>query len=163
MKRKILIATAIMLIFSILAACSGPEEKKVGFYNKGKALYEKGDYVKAALEFKNAIQIDLKYADAYYMLGMVALMRHDYRGAYGSFSKTVELSPRNWDAQVQLGRFLLGGGKSEEALEKAELVLKSDAKNEAALILKGAVLVKKKDFDGARRFLESFVGKELRK
>src|SRR5208337_975489 len=87
----------------------------------------------------------------------------DYRGAYGSFSKTVELSPRNWDAQVQLGRFLLGGGKSEEALEKAELVLKSDAKNEAALILKGAVLVKKKDFDGARRFLESVVGREVRK
>ena len=53
-------------------ACSGPEEKKLKFYNKGKALYEKGDYVKAKLEFKNAIQIDPKYADAYYMMGMIA-------------------------------------------------------------------------------------------
>jgi len=48
-------------------------------------------------------------------------------------------------------------------MEKAELVLKSDPKNEAALILKGAVLTKKKDFDGARRFFESVVGREVRK
>ena len=40
----------------------GPKEKKLKFYNKGKELYEKGDYVKAKLEIKNAIQIDPKYA-----------------------------------------------------------------------------------------------------
>jgi Tfp pilus assembly protein PilF len=61
------------LMVAILAACGGPEEKKLKFYNKGKELYEKGDYVKAKLEFKNAVQIDPKYVDAYYMLGIIAL------------------------------------------------------------------------------------------
>ena len=46
-------------LFALLAAliiisCSGPEEKKMKFYNKGKALYEQGEYVKARLEFRNA-------------------------------------------------------------------------------------------------------------
>jgi len=63
------------------------------FYNKGKALYEKGDFVKAELEFKNAVQIDPKFADGHYMLGMVSLRKGNIRGAYGAFSKAVELSP----------------------------------------------------------------------
>jgi len=107
MKQRILTATAIILIFSILAACSGPEEKKVAFYNKGKALYEKGDYVKAALEFKNAIQIDLKYADAYYMLGMVALMRHDYRGASGASQKPLNCHQTTWMPRSSWADFFL--------------------------------------------------------
>jgi tetratricopeptide (TPR) repeat protein len=59
-----------VLILSVLS-CGGPEEKKMKFFNKGKSLYEKGDYVKASLEFKNALQIDPKFSQAYYMLGMV--------------------------------------------------------------------------------------------
>jgi TolA-binding protein len=75
---------ALVLTVAILYACGGPEGKKIKFYNKGKALYDKGNYVKAKLEFKNAVQIDTKYADAYYMLGMVALKSGDPAGARGS-------------------------------------------------------------------------------
>src|SRR5208283_155776 len=163
MKNKMFIGIVIVLSVAILMGCSGPDQKKAKFYNKGKMLYEKGDYVRAKLEFKNAIQIDIKYADAYYMLGMAALKSGDPRGAYGSFSKAVELSPQHPGANAELGWFLLGAGKPDEAMGKAELVLKSDAKSEDALILKGAVLVKKKDNEGALRFLESVVGKEVRK
>jgi hypothetical protein len=45
-------------------ACGSPEEKKAKFFKKGQALYEKGDYVKARLEFMNAIQIDRKFGEA---------------------------------------------------------------------------------------------------
>ena len=65
----------VFLVILVTLSCGGPEQKKMKFYNKGKSLYEKGDYVKAQLEFKNALQIDPKFADAYYMLGMVALSR----------------------------------------------------------------------------------------
>ena len=65
-------------LFALLAAllmlsCSGPEEKKMKFFERGKTLYEQGDYVKARLEFKNSLQLDPKFAEAYYMLGLVAL------------------------------------------------------------------------------------------
>jgi tetratricopeptide (TPR) repeat protein len=152
-----------ILLVAVLVACGGPEEKKLKFYNKGKALYEKGDYVKAKLEFKNAIQIDLKYADAYYMMGMIALKEQNYRGAYGNFLKVVQLSPQHWDAHVQLGNILLAAGRVDDAMEKAVLVLKVNAKNEDALLLKGATLLVKKDIPGACRFLEDVVGTSVKK
>ena len=99
---------AIFLAFALLT-CGTPEEKKMKFFQKGKALYEKGDFVKARLEFKNAIQIDPKFADGYFMLGMVELKEGNFKQAYGSLSKAVELSPDNMKAQLHLGRLLLGG------------------------------------------------------
>jgi len=38
-----------IMIVAILASCGGPDQKKAKFYNKGKALYDKGEYVKAGL------------------------------------------------------------------------------------------------------------------
>ena len=55
----------LLVVLMVTASCSGPEQKKMKFYNRGNALYEKGDYVKAELEFKNAAQIDPKFTDAY--------------------------------------------------------------------------------------------------
>ena len=37
-KNKMVIGIVMLLIVAILAACSGPEEKKLKFYNKGKEL-----------------------------------------------------------------------------------------------------------------------------
>lgn len=162
MRNFILNGLIMFATIALAVACGGPEEKKLKFFTKGKALYDKGEYVKAKLEFKNAVQIDPKYTDAIYMLGMIALKSNDPKGAYGNFSRVVELDPHHWDAQIHLGKFLLGAGQVDQAMEKAELVLREDGKNEEALILKGAVLLKKKDKDGARRFFESVIGRDVR-
>ena len=53
----------------VAAGCGGPEQKKMKFYNKGKALFEKGDLRKARLEFKNAIQIDPKFCGCVFHAG----------------------------------------------------------------------------------------------
>jgi tetratricopeptide (TPR) repeat protein len=102
MKLKQLFKLSIVLISAFVLCCGGPEEKKMKFFNKGKALYEQGDYVKALLEFKNAVQIDPKFADGYYMLGMVQLKKGNWKKAYGRFAKAVDLDPDNLDAQVHL-------------------------------------------------------------
>jgi len=162
-KHRMFIGIALVLLVFMGAACSGPEEKKIKFYNKGKMLYDKGDLINAKLEIKNAIQIDPKYTDAYYMLGMVALKSMNPRGAYGSFSKVIELSPEHSGAHVQIGWFLLGAGETDEAMSKASFVLKNDEKNEDALLLKIAILIKKEDTKGARSLLESVIGQEIRK
>jgi Tfp pilus assembly protein PilF len=52
-------------------SCGSMEDKKTKYFERGNAFFEKDDYVKARMEFKNAIQIDPRYAEAYYMLGMV--------------------------------------------------------------------------------------------
>ena len=147
----------------LLAACSGPEAKKMKFFEKGKAFYEKADYVRAGLEFKNAIQIDPKFAEAHYMLGMANLGRGNFRGAYGAFSKAAELDPGHVQAQIQLGKLLLGGGQREKAMEKAELVLRADPRNEDALLLKGAAWLAGKETAKARVHLEALLAQGMQR
>ena len=88
MLRLMKISLVMGLVF-VLFACSGggPEEKRAKFYNKGAALYEQGDYVKAALELKNALQVDPKFAQGYYLLGMCSFRRGEFKKAYGTISR----------------------------------------------------------------------------
>jgi len=145
----------------LLVACSGPEAKKMKFFEKGKAFYEKADYVRAGLEFKNAIQIDPKFAEANYMLGMANLGQGNFRGAYGAFSKAAELNPGHLPAQLQLGKLLLSGGERDKAMEKAELVLRTEPRNETALLLKGAVYLSGKESAKARAHLEPLLAQGM--
>jgi len=130
LRRKPGVMLTICLIALLAAGCGGPDQKKMKFYNKGKALYEKGDYVKAKLEFKNAAQIDPNFADAYYMLGLTALRTGDLNGAYGSLSKAVDLQPKDVKARVELARVLLQGRAFDRAVETADIALKAEPANE---------------------------------
>jgi tetratricopeptide (TPR) repeat protein len=104
MIRKYATVLLALLITASFAACGSREEKRMKFFNKGQALYEKGDYVKARLEFKNALQIDPDFARASHMLGMAEFHERNFKKAFGALSKAVELDPGLLDAHVQLGK-----------------------------------------------------------
>ena len=122
-KTRLRLPGLLLLSCFLLAACGGPEAKKAKFLERGKEYSAKGDFVRAGLEFKNAIQIDPKFAEAYHQLGLSQLSRADVRGAYGSLSKATELDPKLLPAQNRFGRLLLMVGQPAKAMEKAELVL----------------------------------------
>lgn len=138
----------LMFLFCTLAllpACSGPEAKKQKFISKGKALYEKGDYVRARLELKNAIQIDPKFAAAHYLLGMAELKQGNLGGAFGELNKASELNPRDLEAQVQVGKLLLMQGTADKAQEKATLVLRAQPQHEEGVLLQAAICLATKE------------------
>jgi hypothetical protein len=62
--KRVFFVLVVALVTTVLTACGSQEEKAAKFFKKGQALYEKGDYVKARLEFMNAIQIDRKFGEA---------------------------------------------------------------------------------------------------
>ncbi|MEA2108938.1 MAG: tetratricopeptide repeat protein [Pseudomonadota bacterium] len=160
--RKISCVFLLLFFLVSVSACGGPEEKKMKFYNRGMSLYEQGDYVKATLEFKNALQVDQKFARAYQMLGMTYLKQNDFRNAYGTLHKAVELNADLLEAQVNLGKLLMLGRKPDEAMEKAELVLRREPDNQEALNLKAACLLADKQEVEAKKILESLVQKDTR-
>jgi len=151
----------LLLACFLLVACGGPEAKKAKFLERGKEYYAKKDFVKAGLEFKNAIQIDPKFAEAYYRLGLSQLSRGDIRGTYGSLSKATELDPKLLPAQTQFGRLFLMVGEHAKAMEKAELVLKSAPDDVDAQLLKGAALVAGKETGKARTYMEGLLAKGI--
>ena len=155
------VAGFLLLEMLLLPGCGGPEAKKAKFLERGKEYHAKGDFVRAGLEFKNAIQIDPKFAEAYHRLGLSQLSRADIRGAYGSLSKATDLDPKLLPAQFQLGKLLLIVGERGRAMEKAELVLKSAPDDVDAQLLKGAVLAVGKETAKARAYLEGLQAKGI--
>ena len=157
MMKRLILLVCIAFLLAAITACGSQEEKKMKFFEKGKTLYEQGDYVKAQLEFKNALQIDPKFADGYFWLGMIKQHEGNWKPAYGSFAKAAELDPDHLAAQLQLGRLLLLSRNTDKALEKAELILAKEPENVDALILKATGLLTKNDNTGAIALMEGLV------
>ena len=151
------------ILMSIFVSCSGPEEKAMKFFEKGQGFFEKGDYVKARLEFKNCLQVKPGFAKGYYMLGMVELREKNWKKAFGLLSKATELDENLLDAHVALGKLFVIAKQQEQAMEKAELVLGKKPDHEDALLLKASVLsVGQKDQE-AEAILQSLIKKNPEK
>jgi tetratricopeptide (TPR) repeat protein len=76
-------------------------EKSVPF-GKRENYFEKGEYKSAELEFRNAIQIDPEFVDAYERLGETYLKLGDPRGPSGntawspSLIRKTSMHPSSW-------------------------------------------------------------------
>ena len=128
-----------LLVAVSCCACSSMEEKRDKFLASGQALYQQEDYVRARLQFQNALQIDPKFAAACLWQGKTELKLQNPRGAYGALNQAVELNPNLTEAQILLGNLLLMAKQLDKAEEKAELALKQEPQNTDALLLSAAL------------------------
>ena len=79
---KNIIYLILLLVAShLLTACDGADARKAKYLEKGKAYIQEKNYDKAKVELKNVIQIDPKYAEAYYLMGTVAEAEQSYMTA----------------------------------------------------------------------------------
>lgn len=152
----------VLVTLSLMISCGGPEERKLKFFDKGKALYEQGEYVKARLKFKNAVQIDPDFARGQYYLGLTAQEERDFRKAFGYFTKAAELDPNLLEAQVEMGKYLLAAGRRKDAMHKAELALASKPDHQKALLLKSAVLIANNNTDDAVALLKGLLARNVK-
>jgi tetratricopeptide (TPR) repeat protein len=141
----------------VLAGCSSPGEKRDNFMLKGKEKEEQKDFVRARLEYKNAVQVDPKCIDCYASLARTEMALQNPKGAYAAYVRAVELAPERSDLQIDLGRLLLIGKAPEKAEEKARLVLATDPQNlDAQLLLALALSVQRDKAKEALSVLDDF-------
>ena len=133
-----------------LLACDGAEEREAAYFERGKSLYESGDYRKASLELRNARQINPLNVEALYYLGLIAEKQGEYRGAYNAFQSVIEQKPEHVGGNFHAGRILLMSGDVEKALERAEKAIEIDPENAEARALRGAVNLRRNKLDAAR-------------
>jgi tetratricopeptide (TPR) repeat protein len=122
----------------LLGACGGAQSRKAGYIQHGQKYYASGNYDKARLEFRNAVQIDPKDANARFMLGQIAEKTGDVRGALGQYQAALNADPRQAGARAALGRLYLFGGLPDKAIELVESGLATDPKNPQLLTVRGA-------------------------
>lgn len=149
----------LFLMVFILASCGGnPAQKKKRYLRRGEEALKQGDYRRAEVNFRRALQIDPRLAPAYYGLGVVYFKEGRIPRAYGALVRAVEISPDLLPARILLGRIFLLVRKPDKALAEAEYVLSKDPARSEAKLLKAAALLGLRKYDRARPLLEALCG-----
>ncbi len=135
---------------AISTACStDPAARTLKFLNSGKQYFQKGQLQEAGIQFRNALQIDPRSADAHYQLARTYLRSGQTQAARREFSEAVTLDPKNSDAELQLASLLLAGRQYDEAAAKATAVLAADPGNARAHSILGSKYALTRDVENA--------------
>lgn len=137
--RQVVRALVVVLISAVMAACGGAAERKAKYLDRGRGLYEMGNYDKAKIEVRNALQIDPKYTEAIYLLGQINEAKSNYPAAAGNYLAIIDLDPKHIDAHIRLGRLYLLGKAPDKAAEMVEAVFKLSDRHPDALALRAGI------------------------
>lgn len=96
--------TLLVAALLLMAACTTPEKAKAQHVARGQALLKDKKFQEASLEFRNALQIDEKLADAHWGLANAYEGLQRYQEAFEEMKQVVALDPNNLDVRVRLGK-----------------------------------------------------------
>src|SRR6516225_11351494 len=111
--------TLLLLAVVLIAGCSSPEEKAQSYYERGMKLLSQQDFVKASIEFKNALQNKKNLVGAW--RGLLEIEEHNknFQGSIPILQTIVELDSKDVSSRLKLGRLLLLSGGTDQALSLA--------------------------------------------
>jgi tetratricopeptide (TPR) repeat protein len=149
--------SSVLLAFLVAAfafasvACSNPEKAKAEHVQRGEAYLTEKKFQEASLEFRNAVQIDDKLAQAHWGLARAYEGMEQYLQALDELRRTVALDANNLDARVRLGNYYILGYQQtkdektrndylSETERLVKEVLDKDPNNIEGHILRGTVL-----------------------
>lgn len=137
-----------------VTACSSPEERARAHYESGKVLLDGGDFIKAGLEFRNALKFNDKLTDAWTGLATVEEQRQNWPVVAESLQRVVELDLKNSEARVKLAKLQLASGKLDQALKNINEANDLKKDDTDVLALRAAILFRLNDREGARKDAE---------
>jgi tetratricopeptide (TPR) repeat protein len=146
-RRKVSTLPLLILIVAavLIGACTTPEKAKAQHVARGQARLKDKKFQEAALEFRNALQIDEKLADAHWGLANAYEGLQRYQEAFEEMKQVAELDANNLEVRVKLGNYYLMGGKQSaaaisEAERMAKEILQKNPNHIEGHILLGSVL-----------------------
>jgi tetratricopeptide (TPR) repeat protein len=132
-----------------LTACGGAQSRFESHMKRGNALFAAGDFTKASIEFRNALQIEPKSNAARLAAGHAAEKLKRPRDAYGLYQSVVDSAPDNLEARKDLARLLVYEGSPDQALKTLEPAFAKHPDDPVLLSLRAAARVRVKNVDGA--------------
>jgi tetratricopeptide (TPR) repeat protein len=133
-----------------VSACSRDVERaKRDFVERGDRQLAEKNLDAAIIEYRNAIQLDARFGEAYRKLSAAYLMRGDGADALRAAVTSADLLPEVPAAQVEASALLLASGQFLQAREYAARALSKDQANVTARVLVGNALAGLKDIDSA--------------
>jgi cellulose synthase operon protein C len=147
---------ALVVLLAIgLAACSSAAQRAQNYYDNGQKLVAAHDDQRAALEFKNAVQLKKDMLPAWRALAEIDERHHNWTELVPVLRSIVDLAPKDVDAKLKLARLMLYGNAPDEALKLVNTIDQSTSPNAEAIALKAAIFYQLKDQIGAEREAQS--------
>src|SRR3989304_3074600 len=148
----------VFLLVVFLSSCSSTPAELVAKHTKrGDAYVTQGKFNEAVLEYKNPFQAGPNDSALRLKLAKAALEGKDIRTAFLELQQAVELDPENYEAKGKLGEIYVAAGKTEEATQIADNLVKSRPKDPAGYILKSGLAVRAGKVDEAIAQLKNAV------
>ncbi len=113
----------IVLSLLLITGCTDPAEKKLRHYQKGMDYVAAQKDKEAIVEFRNAIQLDQKYAEARYQLGITYLKTGQPGEAFKELERAISLDPSNIDALMKMAELYFLGKNYKESRAKVLMLL----------------------------------------
>src|ERR1700744_3340121 len=108
--RYVVFITSTLLAVALAGCSQNPEVAKKKYLESGMKYMDQQKYDSAIIQFKKALQIDPKFAEAHYQLAEADMKLDHNQDAFKEMSQVVELDPNHLKARVALGGMYLASG-----------------------------------------------------
>jgi tetratricopeptide (TPR) repeat protein len=149
MNAQTLIRVAVLLLTTALAACSNDEADKQRYLQSGNEFFEQKKFQEAVVQYRNAIAIDERLAEARYKLAESYAALGDGANALNHYIRAADLLPDDNSVQLKAATLLSLAGRFDDAKTRVQRVLDADPRNVQAHVLLGNILAGLRDLDGA--------------
>jgi tetratricopeptide (TPR) repeat protein len=102
-----LLAGAVVVMLAVGASGCSRESRKRTYLERANRLASQGKYNEAALSYKQAIKLDVAFAEAHYQLALTELKLQDFDRAVLSLQRAALLMPNRMEIKAMLGRIYL--------------------------------------------------------
>ncbi|MBL9188089.1 MAG: tetratricopeptide repeat protein [Opitutaceae bacterium] len=145
------------LLAAVLAGCSrqsGPEAA----IKRADAFFAQGDYEKAELEYKNALQRGATGGHSIGRLGMIYFDQGRVSLGYRFLRRALELSPDDLAVRTRLAHFDFSNGKPGDARQGAIFILGKDPAHVEAPVILAETVANLEEANDARTRLRTLPG-----
>ncbi|HLH43003.1 MAG TPA: tetratricopeptide repeat protein [Bryobacteraceae bacterium] len=118
---------AALVALAFAGACTQRADvRKLRFMENGRRFYDSGDYSRAIIQWKNAVEVANGDPEPFYWLGMGYMGAGNIPLAVDSFRKAAELNPNHAAAQLRMAELLTLSDDPavlQDALKRLQIVL----------------------------------------
>jgi cellulose synthase operon protein C len=147
----------LLLLLSLSGCSRDPNVRKQKYLESGERFFARTDYKGAAIQFRNALQIDPKFTPAHYQLARTYLKMQDWNDAYKELITTVGLAPENDQARIDLANLLISAGDLKQAQDQVDVLAGKQPENPDVHLTAAGLLAAKQQFSEAIRELRKAI------
>ena len=145
MRNRYIVFVVMAVLAIVLVGCTrNPEAAKRKYLESGLKYMDQKKYDSAVIQFKKALQIDPRYAEAHFQLATAEMDLQHFQDGYKELNQTVELDPNHFKARLALGSMLMAAHQFDKAEEQARYVVEHDPNNADGYVLLGNCLLAQK-------------------